>query len=442
MNSPDRLRQLGSLTTFAAARLMSFASGKSLGRCYIDAVRDNRVLGWAVDLKDPDKVVTVDVYSGDRLIGSAIADQFREDLLRAGMGHGRHAFACDLPAVDRPTTISLRARIRAADSFLSLGESQVLEARLEPPPLIKYIAADIVNNCNLRCPFCLVDYSRVDHTELMPVEIFQKLLSLASCAGDQGFWMSCLHEPTMHPQLNHFLGLIPQETRKKTWFTTNLTRPLTEEFFTVWARSGLHHINVSLDSLNPELFAVLRKFGRFEVFQRNLDLMTDIFRRHPDPPKLRFITMAFKSNLEEIPKILQHSTERWLSSENEIRYTLNFEHITDNFRQEHYLLKADWPILTQKLANLPYNYTITYPPEDTAELIMPSFDLDAPRPAVSKTVLKLKRPLCLRARPNGTILVVGHESEFSIDVRSLPDPPAFFESLAERIEAVPELSPR
>lgn len=429
MNPPDRLRQLWSLTAFAAARLISFASRRSLSCCYVDVVRNNRVLGWAADLRDPDKFVTVDVYSGERLIGSAIADQFREDLLRAGMGHGRHAFACDLPAVDRPTTMTLRARVRGSDNFLSRGETQAFEAELQPPPLIKYIAADIVNNCNLRCPFCLVDYSLVDHTELMPVETFKKILSLVDRAGEEGFWLSCLHEPTMHPQLNDFLALIPPNARKKAWFTTNLTRPLTEEFFTVWARSGIHHINVSLDSLNPELFAVLRKFGRFEIFQRNLDLMTDVFRRHPDPPKLRFITMAFKSNLEEIPKILQHSRDRWLSSENEIRYTLNFEHITDNFRTEHYLLKEDWPILTEKLAKLPYNYTITYPPEDYAELVMPTFDLDTPRPAVRQSGNKFKRPLCLRARPNGTILVVGHESEFSVDIRSLPDPPAFFQGL-------------
>ena len=430
MNPRERLGQLRNLTAFAAARFASFASRRPVTRCYIDLVRNNQALGWAVDLNYPNKFVTVDVYSGDQLIGTAIADQFREDLLRAGMGHGRHAFACDLPIVDRPTTIPLRARVRGSDNFLNMGESQVFEARLQPPPLIKYIAADIVNNCNLRCPFCLVDYSHVDHTELMPVETFEKILSLAGHAAEQGFWLSCLHEPTMHPRLNDFLALIPPADRGKTWFTTNLTRPLSEEFFTAWAESGLDHINISLDSLNPELFAILRKFGRYEVFQRNLDLMTGVFRRQPNAPRLRFITMAFKSNLEEIPNILKHSNERWLSSENEIRYTLNFEHIADSFRKEHYLPKADWPILTEKLAKLPYNYTIVYPPEEYEELIMPSFDLEAPRPAFVQGGSKFERPLHLRARPNGNILVVGHESEFSVNVRSLPDPPAFFHDLS------------
>jgi hypothetical protein len=146
--------------------------------------------------------------------------------------------------------------------------------------------------------------------------------------------------------------------------------------------------------------------------------------------------MAFKSNLEEIPNIVQQTHERWLSSENEIRYTYNFEHITDGFRREHYLLKADWPILTEKLARLPYNYTISYPPEDYAtELVMPTFDLDAPRPAGPQDGRRFERPLRLRARPDGTILIEGHESEFSVDIGSLQDPSSFFRQL----QAVPPL---
>ena len=410
-------------------RSRSTTTSTSSFRGHVDTVKDNRLLGWAADLNDPDKLVTVDVYSGDKLVGSALADQFRKDLLALGMGHGRHAFACDLPVVDRTTTLALRACIRGSDQPLSMGNAAVFEVQLQPRPLISYIATDIVNNCNLRCPFCLVDYSLVDHTELMPVETFQKILSLVGYIGQEGLWLSCLHEPTMHPDLNEFLGLIPPDARMKAWFTTNLTRPLSEEFFTAWARSGIHHINVSLDSLNPDLFAVLRKFGRFDVFQRNLDLMTEVFRKHAGAPKLRFITMAFRSNLQEIPKIIRQSHERWLSSENEIRYTMNFEHIGDSFRTEHYLHKTDWPLLTEKLSQLPHNYTIVYPPENYEELIMPTFDLEASKPAGPPAGLNFKRPLCLRARPNGNILVVGHESEFAVDIHSLPDPPAFFQSL-------------
>jgi uncharacterized Fe-S cluster-containing radical SAM superfamily enzyme len=263
----------------------------------------------------------------------------------------------------------------------------------------------------------------------MTVDTFRKILDLVDCVADEGLWLSCLHEPTLHPKLNDFLAEIPAPARKKAWFTTNLTRPLGEEFFTTWAQSGLHHINVSLDSLNPELFAVLRKFGRFEVFSQNLDRMTEVFRRYPEAPKLRFITMAFRSNLDEIPKIIHHSHERWLSSENEIRYTLNFQHIADSFRKEHYLRKTDWPSLTEKLSKLPHNYTIVYPPDGYEELILPSYNFEALTPAGPQSGRRLKRPLGLRARPDGRIIIVDNGAQYGVDIRTLADPVQFFQSL-------------
>ena len=396
---------------------------------HIDTIRGNRLFGWAADLENPLKHVTIDVFADQKLIGSTVGDQFRKDLLQIGAGHGRHGFFYDLPLVTSPTDMEISVRVHGTGTFLRSGEAEKLHVQLEPLPPITYIAVDVVNNCNLRCPFCLVDYSQVDHTELMSAETFQKIVTLTGLIGDEGLWLSCLHEPTMHPKLNDFIGMIPVNARQKTWFTTNLTRPLSEEYFELWAQSGLHHINVSLDSMNPELFAVLRKFGRFEVFRKNLDLMTDVFRRHANPPKLRFITMAFKSNIDEIPSIVQHSHERWLSSENEVRYTLNFGHIADEFRKEHYLERPDWQLLTEKLSKLPYNYTIVYPPEGYEDFVQATFNYDALKSRDTQAAFLRERPLRLRARPNGTLLVVGHEGEAAIDIASLDDPAAYFRTL-------------
>ena len=152
------------------------------------------------------------------------------------------------------------------------------------PPVFEYIAADIVNNCNLRCPFCLVDYDQVRKTELMDEPTFRALLRLAPAVPEAGFWLSCLHEPTLHPRLAEYLGWIPVEQRRKFWFTTNLARPLPDSLIEAIARSGIHHVNVSLDTFDEPLFAILRKHGRLSVFRNNLERLIEQLRRTPGAP--------------------------------------------------------------------------------------------------------------------------------------------------------------
>jgi MoaA/NifB/PqqE/SkfB family radical SAM enzyme len=396
----------------------------------VDRAEEGKVAGWAAALENPDQPLVVELRDGDKVIDSAVADVYRRDLELAGMGHGRHAFECSIPA----SYIGLRnftvtAQIQGTDFLLPYqGKTHFLA---ETPPLFNYIAADIVNNCNLRCPFCVVDYTDVTKTEVMSDETFQRLLGLIRSVPTAGFWLSCLHEPTLHPRLNQFLEMVPRDCRQKIWFTTNLAKPISEETFIAWANSGIHHINVSLDTMNDELFAVLRKFGRYKIFHQNLDRLAKVFRQYPDAPKLRYITVAFRSNFDEIPKIVEHSHTHWLSTENEIRYTYNVAHIVDEFRREHYLRKDDWPVLTERLAQLPHKYVIAYPPEDGyEETIMPSanyFEIQkaaelVPRPSFD-------RPLELRARPDGTLVIVGRESQFAVNVNTLADPVKFFETL-------------
>ena len=293
------------------------------------------------------------------------------------------------------------------------------------------MAADLVNNCNLRCPFCLVDYSGVTHTETMTEDTFRRILGLLSALPVQGLWLSCLHEPTLHPRLDDFIEMIPAEHRNKAWFTTNLARPLPDETFRRWARSGLHHINVSLDTLDEALYAVLRRFGRYRVFQGNLDRMAAVFASERAAPRLRFITVVFRSNLGEIERIVEHSAKRWLSSENELRYTINASHIEDAFRQAHHLRREDWPLLTERVSRLPFPLKIVYPPddeyEDRVEMAANYFELR--RDLGLPQLARLERPLELRARPNGTIVLVGKEAQFTVNIRDLENPLAFFEEI-------------
>ena len=304
-----------------------------------------------------------------------------------------------------------------------------------PVPLFGYIAADIVNNCNLRCPFCLVDYDRVHDTQLMQEATFRSLLRLAPAVPEGGFWLSCLHEPTLHPRLAEYLSWIPEDQRRKFWFTTNLARPLPDALIGAIAESGLHHINVSLDTFDPQLFAVLRKHGRVAVFRNNLERLVAHLRRTPGAPALRYITMAFRSNMREIPDLVRWMSEAGHASEMEVRYTFNTANIGDDFRREHFLEKDDWPVLRASLEALKlpnclvgepppgyFDQVEPYQPANWFDGYQPPADSPAPAPAFA-------RPLELRARPDGRLHLSGAEHTFMVKVTDLDDPIGYFQAL-------------
>lgn len=59
---------------------------------FLDQVSCEAVSGWAWTPSQPDRAVTVELYDGDRLLKTALADQYRQDLADARKGNGRHVF--------------------------------------------------------------------------------------------------------------------------------------------------------------------------------------------------------------------------------------------------------------------------------------------------------------------------------------------------------------
>jgi uncharacterized repeat protein (TIGR03803 family) len=59
---------------------------------YIDLARPDRIAGWAQNIDHPEAPVCLDIYAGGRLIGQTLANIYRQDLQRAGIGSGYHSF--------------------------------------------------------------------------------------------------------------------------------------------------------------------------------------------------------------------------------------------------------------------------------------------------------------------------------------------------------------
>ena len=63
---------------------------------HLDLVKDGCVGGWCWNPAAPDATVSVAVSVDDRVVGHVDAGLYRDDLERAGIGDGRHAFLFDL----------------------------------------------------------------------------------------------------------------------------------------------------------------------------------------------------------------------------------------------------------------------------------------------------------------------------------------------------------
>lgn len=389
---------------------------------YVDTANRDRITGWAVDVEQPERKLKIEIRSGNSVLFETSTGIQRRDLETHFAKAGHSGFHIETLMIPRAkTTLECSVHVegleRSAGSFV-----------IERVPFLRLISLDVVNTCNLRCPFCLVDYSQPRKTEPMDADNFRRLLPLAEFVPEAGFFLSCLHEPTLHPNFEQLLSMVPRHLGEKFFFTTNLARPLSDETFHAWAASGIRHINVSFDSMKPELVAVLRKFAKWDIFEDNLKRLAAVFRTYADAPKMHYITMAFQSNMREIPDIIRRCHEEFLSVENEIRYTFDYGHISDDFRRNEYLRKEHWEILTETLQSLPYHYLIAYPPMDESgeiiDIVNPSATfLGVRRTAPEWTGPRLKWPIQLRVRSDGTMMAVTAEDHWAVNIRDVQEDP-------------------
>jgi sulfatase maturation enzyme AslB (radical SAM superfamily) len=125
---------------------------------------------------------------------------------------------------------------------------------------IGLLAGDIVNQCNLRCPFCIVDYSNVPGLNMMSHQIYKKMIELLPKIATPGnLWFSCLHEPTMHTQFIDFVEEVPDIFRDRISFTTNLSRRMDPSGLTLTFLSCSRDVDDNSCSHNESLDC----FGRF-----------------------------------------------------------------------------------------------------------------------------------------------------------------------------------
>jgi hypothetical protein len=89
-----------------------------------------KIEGWAHDPDHPDLPVLLEVCLDDRVIGTVLACDAREDLAQAGIGRGRCAFFFNSPERLKPELLGT-LRIRRVDDHAELPMTDDCLARIE-----------------------------------------------------------------------------------------------------------------------------------------------------------------------------------------------------------------------------------------------------------------------------------------------------------------------
>lgn len=218
---------------------------------------------------------------------------------------------------------------------------------------IKILAMDCTEHCNARCLFCFNDWRKLKPAE-MNVDDFRKIVPLLPLAEDDGFYMSCLFEPTLNPQFWDMLKMLPEDTKSKVFFTTNLVRPLSDEELTVMCRANLDHINISLETFNPELYKKLSGTKQ-SAFYDNLERLGKISQEYG--AKIRLITLMMKDNYEELPEILEKAHEMVHPFQHEFRtpiYTAG-DPVREKATEDELLSEEQLAEMREKLESYQYD---------------------------------------------------------------------------------------
>lgn len=221
---------------------------------------------------------------------------------------------------------------------------------------IKILAMDCTEHCNARCLFCFNDWRKLKPA-LMDTGDFKKILPLLPEVEDDGFYLSCLFEPTLNPQFFDMLKMLPGETRNKVFFTTNLVRPLSDEELTVMCQANLDHINISLETFNPELYHKLSGTKQ-SAFYENLARLGKISQQYG--AKIRLITLMMKDNYEELPEILEKAHNMLHPYQHEFRtpiYTAG-DPVREKATEDQLLSREKLDVMRQKLEA--YHYDMVF----------------------------------------------------------------------------------
>jgi MoaA/NifB/PqqE/SkfB family radical SAM enzyme len=173
--------------------------------------------------------------------------------------------------------------------------------RVVHPRSFPYVAViDVVNACNLRCPYCPTGARRQSGRKKIMVEPAQ----VQRLIDEYGDYLISAHlynwgEPLLHPQIADLVKMF-HSRRIFTTISTNLNIK-NPKLLENLCEANLDHLVISLSGANQETYARYHRQGSLELVLENVDHLVK-FKRNNNlrKPLIEFKYLLFKYNQPEV----------------------------------------------------------------------------------------------------------------------------------------------
>ena len=240
------------------------------------------------------------------------------------------------------------------------------------PMMFDAVNIDTNNTCNQRCRFCFTSF---DEKKInMDIETFKGILKILPyvkdyAGGGYGFYLSCIYEPTINPNLLKYLSLLPPIAKNKCFITTNLAIPMNKEFIKKILLSNIHLINISIESLKENKFEYITQNKKFKTYKNNLETLENVIKETPDIPKFRFITILLKENREEIIDLIKYTNEHFPIESHEVRTPYINYYKNMEWNKNQYMPKSETEQIITELKSLDYHLDINIDSIEDLEIL-------------------------------------------------------------------------
>ncbi len=174
---------------------------------------------------------------------------------------------------------------------------------------INYLRISVTDRCNLRCEYCMPaeGIDLMSHKEILSFEEIMEVVNLGASIGIDKIRITG-GEPLVRKGIVDLVSMI-SEVKEITDFGMTTNGILLEKYAADLASAGLHRINISLDTMDPEKFKKITRGGDINAVFKGIEaadkaglhpikINTVIKKNKNEPDALAVKDFCEKNNLQ------------------------------------------------------------------------------------------------------------------------------------------------